>query len=114
MVVLGSSSQKQLYSPTHMALIHRFPVSECYVYTIHHEHDFSKAASHLGAVSLMPERCGVDLCKGASLQGPCYLATNWLWNGTSQSRPTASLAFDVSHPDPQQELLMKAFAWEIF
>jgi len=43
-----------------MALIHRFPVSKCDVYTIHLDHDFSEAGSHLGAVSLMPERYGVD------------------------------------------------------
>lgn len=64
------SSQQLLYSLTLMALIQRFPVSECCVYIIHHEHDFSEAACHLGAVSLIPELCGVDLSKGLPCRVP--------------------------------------------
>ncbi len=64
------SSQQLLYSLTFMALIHRFPVTECCVYIILYEHDFCEAACHLGAVSLILECCGVDLSKGLPCRVP--------------------------------------------
>lgn len=89
-----------------MQFSHVFPVSKRDVYVTWCE--------SIWGVSLLLFlfTVGVDLGEWSSCRAQVSEASNWLWNGTNLSQPTALSPFDVSHYEPQQEPLMKAFIWE--